>query len=302
MKERYDGDDGRRRLLDALKAQRLILGDENLSTQFADACSLLDIAVGQELIREGESDNDLYLIVSGDFAVLAKGRHVATRSAANHVGEIALVAPGSRRTATVKATTPAVVAKVSEASFVAIADKSPILWRRIALELTERLTQRNNLIRAPNNKPHVFIGGSKEGLEIATGLQAGLQYENASVRVWTDGVFGASKFSLEALESELLASDLAVLVATPDDFVQTRGETHVCPRDNVIFELGLFMGALTRTRTFLVVPRGTRIRFPSDLDGWTPLAFSADTSVDLVVRLAPTCTELKKLIKTLGPR
>ena len=47
-----------------------------------------------------------------------------------------------------------------------------------------------------------------------------------------------------------LKTDFAVLVLTPDDITLSRGTTIASPRDNAIFELGLFMGTNGRNRTF----------------------------------------------------
>jgi hypothetical protein len=60
-----------------------------------------------------------------------------------------------------------------------------------------------------------------------------------------------------------------VLVLTPDDWTTSRGERALSPRDNVIFELGLFMGRLGRTRTFIVHQTGAQVKMPSDLAGVT---------------------------------
>ncbi len=63
--------------------------------------------------------------------------------------------------------------------------------------------------------------------------------------------------------------DFAVLVLTPDDMVQSRGTSSLTPRDNVLFELGLFMGGIGRDRTFVVHDRSQAMRMPSDLAGVT---------------------------------
>src|SRR5262249_46203633 len=54
-----------------------------------------------------------------------------------------------------------------------------------------------------------------------------------------------------------------------DDFTKSRGVETKSPRDNLIFELGLFMGALGRRRAFPIVAPGknTAVKLPSDLLG-----------------------------------
>ena len=58
-----------------------------------------------------------------------------------------------------------------------------------------------------------------------------------------------SKGSLQGLVEQVLKFDFAVLIMTPDDLTEKRGVSEMSPRDNVIFELGLFMGALGPART-----------------------------------------------------
>ena len=90
-----------------------------------------------------------------------------------------------------------------------------------------------------------------------------------------------------------------MLVLTPYDVVEPRGERSDSPRDNVLFELGLFMGRLGRFRTFIVADRTTRLKLPSDLAGFT--------TADLVERpdnpraaVSPACTQITAAMRKLG--
>jgi hypothetical protein len=63
-------------------------------------------------------------------------------------------------------------------------------------------------------------------------------------------------------------------------------------RDNVIFELGLFMGRLGKQRCFFVVPRGKqRLRLPTDLLGVTPADYN-DGTANLRAALGPATTKI----------
>ncbi len=66
---------------------------------------------------------------------------------------------------------------------------------------------------------------------------------------------------------ELEKHDFAVLVLTPDDVTESRGASQLSPRDNVLFECGLFMGRLGRERAFIVCDKSTKLKLPSDLAG-----------------------------------
>ena len=63
-------------------------------------------------------------------------------------------------------------------------------------------------------------------------------------------MFDPSKTTIENLEQNLDAVEFAVLVITPDDLRTKRETTSEVPRDNVVFELGLYMGRLGRTEPF----------------------------------------------------
>ena len=72
---------------------------------------------------------------------------------------------------------------------------------------------------------------------------------DAEVTLWNEGFFGLGKTFIETLVNSLPRFDFAVLVLTPDDLVNSREVESLGPRDNVLFELGLFMGRLGRSRT-----------------------------------------------------
>lgn len=116
--------------------------------------------------------------------------------------------------------------------------------------------------------PTVFIGSSTEGLEVARAIRSQLS-ETAEVTIWNEGVFGLGSGTLEHLVGDLHKYDFAVLVLTPDDMTESRNSKEQSPRDNVLFECGLFMGRLGRESTFLVYDRTKELKLPSDLAGTT---------------------------------
>jgi CRP/FNR family transcriptional regulator, cyclic AMP receptor protein len=301
MLTRFHGDDGRRRLVDLLKAQIVVGGDAVIAGEIADVAVVRELLPGNILIEQKSTENDLFLILSGTFRVFVNGREVANRQSGQHVGEMVIIDPSLRRTATVIASEQSVVAQVDEKFFSSLADKNPRLWRALAVELCHRLNERRKFHAEPNSKPILFIGSSKEHLTVAETLAAGVPKDIASVTLWSDGVFGASKFPIEDLETQIGIADFAVLVIGPDDRVISRGSESDAPRDNVVFELGLFMGALSRSRTFLLAPRGHKIKIPTDLLGLTTIQFdpSAPNPADMV---GPALDELTKIIARMGPK
>jgi CRP/FNR family cyclic AMP-dependent transcriptional regulator len=283
---RFRGPEGRRRLIDALRAQQLVANEEEIASSIADSATLRELSRGNTLIAQDASDNDAFLIVSGEFSVLVHGRPIARRKPGQHIGEMALIDPGARRSASVVALADSVVACITEVDFTRIANRFPQLWRRAALELADRLRQRNALVQERRNKPVVFIGSSRESVDIAIHIRDGLPPDKMETRIWTDWVFGASSVPIEALESQIMLSDFAILVLGPDDKVTSRGDAYDAPRDNIIFEIGLFMGSLGRKRTFMVKPRGSDLKIPTDLLGVIPIECEPGPPRTLAKRLA----------------
>ncbi len=299
MINRFRGDEGRERIIWALRRQTILHDNETLSNELVDQAELLQVAAEEELIAQDDADNDIYFILSGRLSIVVNGREVAIRNSGQHVGEMVLIDPSARRSASVVAIEQTVVLKISETSFRLFAEKYPRIWQLIAVELADRLRQRNRLVVSTNPRPVVFIGSSKESLHIAEAIKSNLDGEEIKVRLWTDGVFGASQFALTELERQVQESDFAVLVMGPDDEVLSRNEKSDAPRDNVIFELGLFMGALSHERTFMIIPRDCDIKIPTDLLGLIPLKYESEDSNDLADLLTPVCDQLRHIISKI---
>jgi hypothetical protein len=119
----------------------------------------------------------------------------------------------------------------------------------------------------PPSKFRIFIGSSRESLEVARAVRAELA-DDYSITLWTDiDAFALGNTTIESLEKATTTNDFAILILEGNDIVQSRGDESVMPRDNVLFELGMFMGALSRQRVFGLHPSGVRLRLPSDLAG-----------------------------------
>lgn len=300
MKERFAGETGRRILLEVLKDQKLIAGNAELADQVASIGELIDVKTGTAIIEQGADDNDVYLILLGSFDIVVNNRVVARRFANDHMGEMVAIQPTQKRSATVVAREEAVVVKLLEPQFAELSAKYPQILLYIARELARRLEQRNALVTSVSERIRVFIISSAEAIEIARTIQNAFDHDPFSVSVWTDGVFRASHYAIESLERALDQSDVAIAVAQPDDITESRGELRATPRDNVIFELGFFMGRLGRHRALLVEPRGEEISLPSDLAGINTITYRYDAS-DLTRSLATACNRLREIIRDLGP-
>lgn len=149
-------------------------------------------------------------------------------------------------------------------------------------------------------KPHVFLGVSSERLSIAEALKANLR-GYARVRLWTKGIFKLSRSTLESLENALPEFDAAVFVMAPDDLARIRARYKNVVRDNIIFELGLFIGALGRERTFFVVPQASpKLHLPTDLAGITYASYKQPRrSSQLQEALQPAAEQIAEALHEL---
>lgn len=302
LADRFVGNQNNPNLVEALRRQPLVQGDSDIAANLANHVSVDGLAAKDILINQGEPDDDLFFILAGRVSVTVNGREVAIRTANQHVGEMCIVDPSGCRSATVTALEDTVIAKIGEPFFLTLAQAKPELWKRIAVELCVRLRQRGSLIQAPNPRPVLFVGSSAESLPVARALVTELRHEDWLVRPWTSGVFQAGNTTIDDLAGQVATSDFAVMVFTPDDQVISRKGDWEAPRDNVVFELGLFMGALTRQRTFILKPMNVDLKIPSDLYGINTLEFKPGRAEELSATVVPACNELRIIINRLGVR
>lgn len=152
------------------------------------------------------------------------------------------------------------------------------------------------------NKPSIFVGSSDEGLEVARAVQVQLS-DIGEVELWNEGVFRLSAGTLESHLQALNRFDFSVLVLTPDDITMSRGIRQNSSRDNVLIEIGLFIGSLGRERTFMLYCTSDNIKIPSDLAGITFATFDMPSDVSkLIPAVGPACVLIRNAIRRLGRR
>jgi predicted nucleotide-binding protein len=163
-------------------------------------------------------------------------------------------------------------------------------------------TSVRSLMSPSRTRPSAFVGSSSEGLPIAYTIQENLE-NDADVLVWTQDVFRPSEFLLESLLRQLDDADVGIFVFSADDTVRIRGEEFATARDNVVFEIGLFVGRLGRASTFIVIPRGDNLRLPSDLLGVTVLKYVTDRADgNLAAALGPVTTRIRTELERVVPK
>jgi hypothetical protein len=150
-------------------------------------------------------------------------------------------------------------------------------------------------------KARVFIGSSSEQVDTAYQIQRNLE-RTCDATVWDQGIFALTGNVLDDLIAVLDRSDFGIFVFGPDDLTTIRAKEYQTTRDNVVFELGLFIGKLGKSRTFFVMPKErNEFRLPSDLMGVTPAEFD-HTREDRQAALGPACSKMSEKIKQLGIR
>jgi Predicted nucleotide-binding protein containing TIR-like domain len=149
-------------------------------------------------------------------------------------------------------------------------------------------------------KPRIFLGSSGQQEKLLQALTRGLQ-DIAEVDPWTT-VFNPGVSTLERLVELTREVDFAAFVFAQDDWTakgaspdQTSGQAS--PRDNVVFEAGLFGGALGIRRTFILHAEGAKL--PTDLLGLTSIRYDPDTTPAIVRQINQ---KLRKAIETEGRR
>lgn len=148
-------------------------------------------------------------------------------------------------------------------------------------------------------KPRIFIASSLESLDIADAINVNLDHQ-AEVTVWKNG-FGLSTNSIDPLLAIACTVDFSIFIFTPDDVLTIRDQNKSVVRDNVLFELGLFIGTLGAKRCFIVKPRDTELHFPTDLVGLTPADYEGNRSDgDLVSAVNHPCVFIKTEVAKLG--
>jgi hypothetical protein len=110
-------------------------------------------------------------------------------------------------------------------------------------------------------RPTVFIASASESLDVVNAIQAVLDH-NVDLIPWQLS-FPVSSYTITSLTSNLDKCDFGVFVMDPLDTAVSRGEKKSIARDNVIFELGMFIGRLGLDRALVdrqsAAPNGWQI-------------------------------------------
>lgn len=144
-------------------------------------------------------------------------------------------------------------------------------------------------------KPTIFIGSSTEGLPIAEAVQWSLERSNTvETTIWTQGIFEPSSTAFHNLNDAVNDFDYAIFCLTADDKTTYRELDVLTARDNVIFEAGLFMGALGEKRVFLLASNDMMPKVPTDLSGVNLVTWFPHSNGNLKSALGKAIVEIRE--------
>ena len=134
------------------------------------------------------------------------------------------------------------------------------------------------------SKPRIFLGSSGKQTKLLDALTRGLE-DIARVEPWTTS-FNPGVTTLERLLELCREVDFAAFVFAQDDWTShaphaSAAPSQASPRDNVVFEAGLFGGVLGMRRTFILHAEGAKL--PTDLLGLTCVRYPSTTPAEIKI-------------------
>ncbi len=152
------------------------------------------------------------------------------------------------------------------------------------------------------SRPTVFVGSSTPALSIAKEVKRGLSGV-ANVVVW-DTAFDSGTWLLGGILNRAQQSDFGVFIIREDDTTRIKGTNYLTVRDNVLFEAGVFMGALGPERTILLWPSASgfgKLRLPTDLEGLLRETYTPPGSSQAKLDIRSALASIRRRVESMGP-
>lgn len=283
-----------------LRKHKYVEYDDAIAAELFNIGSLIEFKQGSILIEQGATDQFIYLILSGSAQIIINGNELSyLRSETDAVGEMTILNPSAPRLATIKAHTDMSVLRIDYLEFKKILDSHTKMYIALLRDITFKIKQRNQHVREVNKIPKLFIISSVESLPVAESILCNLEHVEVEVQLWSDtNRFDAGSNVLNVLEEHVKKSDFSLAIFSDDDDVISRGDSLKAPRDNVVLELGMFLGRLGKERAFYVLPKNINVKVPTDFNGITPLKYSRNALGEIDTRIL--VTGLKAKFSQLG--
>ena len=143
-------------------------------------------------------------------------------------------------------------------------------------------------------KPRVFIGSASESLDVANTVKEKLAVE-FDVSIWTDDIFRSNKNTLETLLTEAGSFDFGIMILSNDDYTESRDAIFSSPRDNSLFEFGIFIGRMGEGHAFALAEK--EVELPSDLYGVTIETYDKNANEGSYEDLSICISKISRLMK-----
>jgi CRP/FNR family cyclic AMP-dependent transcriptional regulator len=231
--------------------------------------------IGDVLANQGDLGHGSWLILKGKIGIVINGHSRAERVAGCIVGEMAVIDPTQGRSADMICLEDSThCLYLTDDQLFAILDESREFWQAICKIQMDRLRERDAMIVPPNEISRIFVASAGEEKPNLNAVVQQLESFNVVAHPWTkDGAFRPNRQAMGELYELSQQLDFAIVLATQDDFEESRGELKFKARDNVWLEYGLFLGALGMDRTFILLQRDRDMKMPSDTTGITVFPF-----------------------------
>lgn len=135
---------GSRRVLDMLSKVSIFSACDRLHLeQIAGVATVRKVAAGEDVIRETEPGNEMYLVLSGTATCVSSGHQLADFGPSSWFGELALL-QGGFRTATVTATSDMELLEIGAREFHELLHQNPDIAIKLLNVLAGRLRHLND--------------------------------------------------------------------------------------------------------------------------------------------------------------
>ena len=143
LPEQFLGDGASDLVKKTLRENRAIRGNVAIVDRLMELGEIVFFRKGDRLIHEGDQDNDVYFLLSGEVDIVFKRQLGSKRVAPNQIGEMAAIELGSKRSASVYALTNEVAAlKVTGRRFNELWTDNPEFQQNLQIEMTARHRER----------------------------------------------------------------------------------------------------------------------------------------------------------------
>ena len=151
--------------------------------------------------------------------------------------------------------------------------------------------------QSDDNKLRIFVASSSEAKIEDQFIRGILEDNNIKVITWKE-VFHTGEFNLESLLNITEQIHGAIIILTCDDALWYREASNMAPRDNILFEMGLFMKALGRKHTALIFcenEKGEMPKSPTDILGLNVIYFENDKKAKNTIKLETWLHQFKQI-------